>query len=110
MRTFIHVHDIARSFLFTLENAERMEGRVYDVGSESMNFSKADVCEMIKERVDYYLHYADVGEGQDKRNYVVSYARINGVGFRTTISLQQGIDELVRTMEVVDGKNPYSNV
>src|SRR5262245_36053347 len=31
MRTFIHVHDIARSFRFAIENDRRMSGQVYNV-------------------------------------------------------------------------------
>ncbi len=110
MRTFIHVHDIARSFRFAIENARRMGGQVYNVGSEGMNYSKADVCEMIRSKVDYYLHYADVGQDADKRNYVVSYRKIADLGFRTTIPLEQGIDELVRGVEVLEFKTPYTNL
>ena len=110
MRTFIHVHDIARSFLFALENGQRMSGQVYNVGSEDMNYSKADVCEMIRSKVDYYLHYADVGQDADKRNYIVSYRKIRDLGFKTTIALEQGIDELVRGVEVLEFKTPYSNL
>jgi nucleoside-diphosphate-sugar epimerase len=110
LRTFIHVYDIARAFLFALENADRMRHQVYNVGSEGMNYSKAQVCEMIRERVEYYLHYADVGEDADKRNYVVSYAKIRALGYETTISVQQGINELVRAVRVLEYDTPYSNV
>ena len=110
MRTFIHVYDIARSFLFALQNADRMAGQVYNVGAESMNYSKAEVCQMIQKKVDFYLHYADVGEDADKRNYVVSYEKFSGLGYQTTISLEEGIDELARALEVVDIQNPHSNV
>ena len=109
MRTFIHVHDIARSFLFGIENALRMQGQVFNVGSEEMNCTKAQVCEMIRRKVDYYLHYADVGEDGDRRNYVVSYQKIKSCGYGTTISLESGIDELVRAVRVLNGNNPYSN-
>lgn len=109
MRTFIHVHDMARSFLFGIENALRMQGQVFNVGSEEMNCSKAQVCEMIRRKVDYYLHYADVGEDEDRRNYVVSYQKIKNCGYGTTISLESGIDELVRAVRVLNGTNPYSN-
>ena len=110
MRTFIHVQDIARSFLFALDNPERMRGQVYNVGSEKMNYSKAELCEMIRARVDYYLHYADVGQDADKRNYVVSYKKIGDLGYRTSITLEQGIDELVRGVEVLEFKTPYTNL
>ena len=110
MRTFIHVHDIARSFHFAIENSRRMSGQVYNVGSERMNYSKAEVCEMIRSKIDYYLHYADVGQDADKRNYVVSYRKIGDLGFKTTITLQEGIDELVRGVEVLEFKTPYTNL
>ena len=110
MRTFIHVHDIARAFLFALENADRMHGQIFNVGSEGMNYSKAELCEMIRSRVDFYLHYADFEQDADKRNYVVSYKKIDDLGFGTTITLQDGIDELVRGVDVLEFKTPYTNL
>jgi nucleoside-diphosphate-sugar epimerase len=109
MRSFIHVADMARSFLFALENAERMRGQVYNVGSETMNYSKAQVCELIRQSVDYYLHYAAVGEDADKRNYVVSYKKISNLGYHTTITVEAGVKELTRALQVLDVRNAYSN-
>jgi nucleoside-diphosphate-sugar epimerase len=110
MRTFIHVYDIACSFLFAIENADSMLGQVYNVGSETMNYSKLQVCEMIRKKIDYYLHQADIGEDLDKRNYQVSYKKISGLGYHTTITLEEGIDELVHGLQVLDTSTPYSNV
>lgn len=110
MRTFIHVHDIARSFLFAIDNASKMRGQVYNVGSETMNHSKAEVCEMIRKRVDCYLHYADVGQDADKRNYVVSYEKIRKLGYQTSITVEEGIDELAKAVQVLDVTTPYSNI
>ena len=110
MRSFIHVYDIARSFLFALANAGKMTGQVYNMGSETMNYSKADICKKIAARVDCYLHCAVVGEDADHRNYMVCYEKIRYLGFETSISLDQGIDELVRGLQLLDVPNPYSNV
>ncbi len=110
MRTFIHVHDIARSFLFALEHGDKMSGQVYNVGTEEMNFSKAQVCEVVRRKVDHYLHFADIGEDADKRNYVVSYQKLHRLGYRTTVGLEEGIDELVKGLQVLDFKTPYSNI
>lgn len=109
-RTFIHVIDMARSFLFALENAAKMTGNVYNVGSETMNYSKEDVANLLKKKFDFYLHYADVGKDEDQRNYEVSYAKINALGFQTTVSIENGIDELIKAYQVIDLKNPYANV
>jgi nucleoside-diphosphate-sugar epimerase len=110
MRSFIHVYDMARAFLFAIDNSRRMIGQVYNVGAETMNCSKQQMCELIRTKVDYYVHYADVGEDPDKRHYVVSYRKISDLGYRTSISLEEGIDELVRGMEALDMRSPYSNV
>jgi len=110
MRTFIHVHDMGRTFLFGIENHRKMAGNVYNVGSEKMNYSKEQVCEMIRDKTNAYIHYADVGEDADKRNYVVSYQKINNLGFDTTITVEEGIDELARVCNAIQFRNPYSNV
>jgi nucleoside-diphosphate-sugar epimerase len=110
MRTFIHVKDIAGSFIFAIENEDKMSGEVYNVGSNSMNFSKRQVCELIQNRVDYYLHLADIGSDIDKRDYVVSYDKINKLGFDTTITIEQGIDELVSGIKCIKHNDPYANV
>jgi nucleoside-diphosphate-sugar epimerase len=109
-RTFIHVIDMARSFMFALENAGSMRDNVYNVGSDSMNYSKEQIAEIVRNKVDFYLHFADVGKDEDQRNYEVSYQKINKLGYQTTISVETGIDELIRAYQVIDIKNPYANV
>lgn len=109
-RTFIHVRDMARAFLFAVENSDRMIKNVYNVGSDDMNFSKSDIADIVKKKIDFYLHFADIGKDEDQRNYEVSYKKINSIGFQTTVSIEEGIDELIRGLAVVEAKNPYSNV
>lgn len=110
MRTFIHVHDMGRVFLFGIENNEKMKGNVYNVGDEKMNYSKEDICKMIEKKTGAYIHYADIGEDADKRNYVVSYKKINELGYRTTITVEEGIDELIKALKAVEFRTPYTNV
>ena len=109
MRTFIHVRDMAKSLLFALQNYEKMRGQVYNVGDNSMNFSKEQICFMIRDNVEYYLHFADVGHDIDQRDYVVSYDKINEVGFKTTITMEEGIKELINVSQLIDIQNPYYN-
>ena len=110
MRTFIHVHDIARSFVFAIQNQDKMVHNVYNVGNKRMNRSKGEICDLISSKVDYYLHKADYEADADKRNYVVSYDKIGSQGFDTTVSIEQGIDELVNAMQAVNFTNRYKNV
>lgn len=109
MRTFIHVRDMGKAFIFALENFEKMNGEIYNVGDNKMNYSKEQICLMIKEKVDYYLHFADVGHDLDQRDYMVSYDKIHNLGFHNTISMKQGIDELIKVCEIINIENPYYN-
>jgi nucleoside-diphosphate-sugar epimerase len=109
-RTFVHVRDMARSFVFALERWDEVKDDVYNVGHESMNFTKEDVARKILEYVDYYLHFAEVGHDADQRNYEVSYEKIRKKGFETTIDLDRGIAELVRAAKLIEFQNPFANV
>ena len=109
MRTFIHVKDIATAFKFAIENSSKMSGQVYNVGSNSMNYSKGDVCKLIEKKSGCHVHYADFDNDADKRDYVVSYDKIKKLGYDTTISVQEGIDELFEIFPVVSIHNKYRN-
>lgn len=109
-RTFVHVRDMARSILFALDRWDAVKDDVYNVGHESMNFTKEDVARKILEHVDYYLHFAEVGSDADQRNYEVSYEKIRKKGFETTIDLDRGIAELVRAAQLIEFQNPFANV
>jgi nucleoside-diphosphate-sugar epimerase len=109
MRTFIHVYDMARSFLHAIENMDKMKGQIYNMGSENLNCSKKQISEIIAKETGAYVHYADVGEDADKRNYIVSYKKIRATGFNTTITLEEGIKGLVKALKIINIFNPYSN-
>lgn len=110
MRTFIHVHDMGRVFLFGIDNEESMANNVFNVGNEKMNASKEQICEMISKKTGAYIHYADIGEDADKRNYVVSYEKIKKLGFDTSITIEEGIDELVEALKAIQFRTPYTNI
>lgn len=110
MRTFIHVRDMARSFLFALENYNKMKGEVYNVGNESMNVSKEQIARLLLSMTDFHLHFVDAGHDFDQRDYIVDYSKIRKVGFRTTIGIKQGIQELIKACEVINIDSAYRNV
>lgn len=111
LRTFIHVKDIANVFNFAIKNMIKMKDNVYNVGSNNMNFSKKEVCELIKSRLpDTYFNYANVGEDVDKRNYKVSYDKLSKLGFETSIVLETGIEEIIKAYELIKMQTPYHNV
>lgn len=99
-RNFLHVRDAARGFLWAIANWETVKNRTYNLGHPEYNLSKDELCQLIKKRVPALnIFYAEIGSDPDKRNYIVSNARILSTGFNFKYSLEDGIDELVRGFE-----------
>ncbi|HEX2715593.1 MAG TPA: SDR family oxidoreductase, partial [Candidatus Acidoferrales bacterium] len=110
MRAFIHVRDLGRAFLFALDNGERMLNQIYNLGSESLNVRKGELAERIRRKVDFVLNISETGEDPDKRNYTVSFSKLRRAGYETTISIDEGIDELLRGLPAIDVMSPFNNV
>lgn len=110
MRTFIHVSDMANAFMLAVNNLDKMVNNVYNVGDDSMNYSKEAICNQVAHKTNAFIHFEEIGEDADKRNYIVSYDKIGALGFRTTVTIEEGIDEVIKALNVVDFNNPYVNI
>lgn len=109
-RNFVHVSDVANAFMHALENYETMNNRPYNVGLSEANLTKLQLCAKIKEHVPEFVYIeAPIGEDPDKRDYVVSNARIEATGFRTQVSIDMGIKELIKGYRMLRVMN-FSNV
>ncbi|MBF0619950.1 MAG: NAD(P)-dependent oxidoreductase [Candidatus Omnitrophica bacterium] len=109
-RNFIHGRDVAKAFMHGLKNFEAMKNEAYNVGLSDANLSKQELCEEIKKHVpDFYFVEAAVGEDPDKRDYIVSNAKIEATGFKPDMSLSAGIAELVKAYQVLK-RNQYANI
>lgn len=101
-RNYIHVRDVSAAFLHAIDNFDAMQGRPYNVGLSDANLSKLELCAAIQKHVpDFVYLEAPIGEDPDKRDYIVSNERIENTGFRPKVSLNQGIEELVRGYRMV---------
>ena len=97
--------------MFAIDNQEKMTGQVYNVGSNKMNHTKKEVCELIQKQVpECYFHYADIKEDADKRNYQVSYDKINKLGFEVEYTLEAGIKEIISSVQLLEHSLRYRNV
>lgn len=109
-RTFIHVVDIARAIVHMLENFEGLEHTTFNVGHESLNFTKEDIVNLIKKRVDFLVYYAEFGKDEDQRDYEVDYSRIRATGFEVKVDIEMGLAELTEGLKLLEIRNPYGNV
>lgn len=100
-RTFIHVHDMVRALIFACDSFDKLQGGVFNVGDELMNLTKRELAEAVGRKVDYYLHFADVGTDADQRDYEVSYEKIRGAGFHIEVDMDAGLEELVRAFQAM---------
>jgi nucleoside-diphosphate-sugar epimerase len=109
-RNYIHVRDVVRAFIHGLDHFETMKGRPYNVGLDDANLSKLELCAVIKKHLPKFVFLeAPIGEDPDKRDYIVSNARIAATGFKPQWSLDRGIQELIKGYTIVRN-SLYSNV
>ena len=109
-RNYIHLRDVTKAFIHCLENFDKMKDEPYNVGLSEANLSKWELCEEIKKQVpDFYFVEAKIGEDPDKRNYIVSNAKIEATGFKPDVSLQDGITELLKGFQIIR-RSQFSNV
>ena len=109
-RNYIHIRDVAKVFIFGIENYDEMKGQPFNVGLSSANLTKRQLCEKIKEYVpEFYIHSAAVGEDPDKRDYLVSNEKIESLGWRPDHTLDMGILELLKGYKILK-PNKFANV
>lgn len=108
-RSFIHVRDVAEAFVHCLANFGRMKDQAYNVGLEGVSLSKREVCREIAQVVSG-LHVTEhaTGHDPDRRDYVVSNAKIAATGFVARRTLQEGIVELVKAYHILP-MSPFGN-
>ena len=105
MRNFLHVQDACGAFMFAMEHFDDMKGETFNCGLSNANLSKLQLCEKIKEHIPAFsFSEAAVGEDPDKRNYVVSNAKFEKLGFRPSKSLDDGIEELIKAYSIITNK------
>jgi nucleoside-diphosphate-sugar epimerase len=101
-RNFIHIQDVANVFLFAMDRYETMKHQVYNVGLSNANLNKQELLEKIQEYIpDFAISYSDFYEDPDKRDYIVSNSKIEGIGWKPEYSLDDGIKELMKTYQVL---------
>lgn len=96
-RNYIHVRDVAETFLHCLDRFNQMSGNVYNVGLSTANLSKLELCQEIRIYVPQLVIVEESNrKDPDQRNYIVSNAKLEETGWSPQITLQDGIQELIK--------------
>lgn len=108
-RNYIHVEDIAQTFLFMIRNYNTCKGQVYNVGLSSANLSKLELAEKIKEqRPALVIKQDEFKEDFDKRNYIVSNDKLEKLGWKPLYDLDYGIKQLIDAYQIIITNNNRS--
>ena len=105
-RNYIHVQDIARTFLFMIENYDDCRGQAFNVGLSEANLSKLELANKIKEYLPSLVIKEDnFKQDFDKRNYIVSNKKLESKGWNPLYDLDYGINQLIQAYSVIINKN-----
>ena len=109
-RNYIHILDVVQAFNLAIEKKDQFKGEIFNVGLSQANISKIELCQEIKKIVpDFLFLEAPLGKDPDQRNYIVSNKKIEALGFSPGVSLQEGLNELVKGLKMFNHK-PFTNV
>ena len=108
-RTFMHVEDAARCYMFTMNHLVKMRGGVYNAGGNHLNYSKLEIANMIKDRVDYKIIDSQV-QDKDLRHFIVNFDKIEKMGFKPEISVEEGIDELLKVYKFYEYYSHFKTI
>ena len=109
-RNYIHIRDVARAFIYGIQNFEKMKNEPYNFGLDDANLSKIELCQAIQKHLPNFVYLeAPIGEDPDKRDYIVSNAKILATGLRPKFSIDMGVKELIKGYTILRN-SIYSNV
>jgi len=109
-RNYVHVRDVSRAFQHAVNNFGQMKGQIYNVGLSEANVSKKELCEVIQRHLQDFLFIdAPIGKDPDQRNYIVSNKKIEATGYKASITLDEGIVELIKGYKMIKNSK-YGNV
>jgi nucleoside-diphosphate-sugar epimerase len=95
VRTFLHVRDAITAYMMVMERPALFIGKTLNVGSDRMNFSKLELAQRVCQYVDAEIIHSTLDDF-DKRDFIIDFSRIHELGFKASVTIDEGIRELVR--------------
>ena len=102
VRNYIHVRDIANTFLFMIENYSECNNNAFNVGLTEANCTKLELATQIKDYIPgLVIIENNFKQDFDQRNYMVSNAKLESKGWKPQFGLKEGIQELIEGYQLV---------
>ena len=102
IRNYIHVRDIANTFLFMIENYDKCINNAFNVGLTEANCTKLELAQTIQKYIpDLVIVENNFKQDFDQRNYMVSNAKLESKGWKPEFSLEDGIQELIMGYQLI---------
>ena len=109
-RNYVHVKDVVDAFVFGVNNLDKVKGQIFNFGLSEANISKQQLCERIKNQLpDFTFQDAPLAKDPDQRNYIVSNKKIEAIGMKAKVTLDDGISELIKGLGMFMSY-PYTNL
>jgi nucleoside-diphosphate-sugar epimerase len=105
-RNFIYIRDVALTFIYLINRYDEFVGQTFNVGLSNANLTKMELALKIKEQIpNFSIQWDDFASDPDKRDYVVSNAKLEATGWRPYYSLEDGIRELISAYRIIQHNN-----
>lgn len=102
---------------FVLKNPHCVQFRnmqlkqIFNVGMSEANISKKELCQIIQKQIEEFTFIdSPIGKDPDQRNYIVSNKKIEATGFKTSMTLDLGIAELIKGYMMIKNNCFGSNI
>jgi nucleoside-diphosphate-sugar epimerase len=102
IRNYIHIRDIANTFLFMIENYDKCNNNAFNVGLTEANCTKLELAQTIQKFIpDLVIVENNFKQDFDQRNYMVSNAKLESKGWKPEFTLEDGIKELIQGYQLI---------
>lgn len=108
-RTCLHVDDAIDSYLLALDKTDEMRGNIYNVGSDTLNFTKLEIAEKIAKATGCKIVNSEIKDA-DTRDFIIKYDKLAKLGFKPKKTLDDGIAEMVKVYKFYDPFQDFNNI
>ena len=74
-----------------------------------MNYSKEEIAGLIRKKIDFTVINSELKD-KDLRHFIVNFSKIEKVGFKPKVTVEEGIDELIKLYQFYDYYSHFKTI